>query len=965
MSELEEILNKKAALIQSNQVLSEYIDVEIIKKSLGNITADEYRKTSHYKDSKFIPAPFKENGYTKEDAESMSYDDFLKTKVESGLSEDSNKKSENESNDPVKEKESENVEQKKESSNQKRNVSAESSTGKSQAEDNSEFVSDVTDTARTQIQIPEVTSTRSPEAVDPIAKITFSGKLSPAQMKNHFFSGIKQFLTPVKGDPYYRIEYGTIDASNPRQFKESFLRMAVKMMEEGKYMFSNVPHEEEPIFRNTDATPYDMAGWNILEAVRALQVPQRVRAAKSFLKLVSDESLASDDDKRRIRVKRFFAGTAAEKAYQETSDDISRRRLVSPKELHALLRNFADMDNRIEPIQPFDELLTYFYAPDTLFAFGPWASNNFRFRTVMWDFFQHIVQTEVTIVLNAVDITFNEISQVLSTSSVVKRKVHDYAAKLSQAAAKKALNFWFTAKLASRWSLLWIDINHNDTSLEQLMDCIMAKLFLAADEIHPDCLLDIDNYIAGKLIPAMPTYQREKDPYNQIGAEERVNNYLTLQFRNNTVSNIAIREFLGTTRNGNGWANAGQSDAVAVPASAVKYLNPRKAWYMPAMGKRLAGRRDTPLQFIRFMSFVNEFKSKILRISAAHDNIGESFRKLCMYAVERRTDFTEFIFFAQRFQRMYSLNALTYPKFGDELPDFELDTVVLPRSGLFSAIAFMNFDGREKISAPINLLHTSWIIHEDFNAMVGFYNMAKKYLDDDVFSRKDWVKFAFDAAPDSTGFIGLLRTKLITDNELLSTNMPDETFVNQEFRDRQTLVENFIKDNHLSFNYVNKFFYVPDAIRDSEGVFQRVLSGSANPLRTVTYKQVQDMLANESYAHMLETSRIRGQPVCFDFPVNFITKEVSEWKNEGSIVQFPTESTVLTFKPIIYNFTTNDIVINDTRQDLTEFRHTTWIIADSPYIQSDESFIQKAISTIEVDKTELELITDFKFISVQ
>jgi hypothetical protein len=948
MSDLDKKLNDSSVYIAASQSLEQFVGEEISK--IEDASLSDYIETTHFKEGKFIPNEFKAKGYTPSHALKMSYDDY--SKQGEGV---------------VEAKEDKKMDKKDEKDKPVMKDAAPPPPADSKDEEGA-AVSTLKDQITSLPTIPE------PKGDVPVEKrvpaINLTGTIVKPKFTDKFWSGVKYVQSEHNHDLLWYLDYGLISATTQRDTKIEVANRVREWIEERTFsMFGKFPREEEPMYRYDKITKRGHMGFDVHSAVQDLMHEDQARTTRKFLRQMSDAAVAPNPNKTRNRIKRFAAITDDEAQFQIQADAITRRRLGEVRELHEFLKPMRDMWRTLKPLPPLDYTLRKCYKPDEMRAWGDFMDKNFTLRNTHWDILENIVQTRVAINVEAKTTTIDELTKVISARNDSANEVDQYPQTLSKRAADRTALLYFTSLLASRFGKLSMPhIVLDDISLSTLADCIMAKVLIPYHCMNKDAVIDIDNYIARYLLPAFKnSYVRARDTFDVTLAESRQVNYLTEAFKNgvirtsaNGVDLAATRNFLLTTPQGGGWGNAGQIEIHNVPAAAQAFLQPRKYWYQSVSGRRLA-RNEIPAQFEFFVKFVEKISVLQLIISSPHDNVGKTLLKLLRWAATRRRAFAEMSFYAERVVRSLSYTPLVYPS--DAYPENTLAELPIPTGGLYSFIAFMQVNGSTPIDPPIDLIHAGWKIHEDFNSFVFYYHHYRRYMTDSVFSRKDWVLKALEYSHSDSGFKSYLQTRLITDEELLSVEMPDANFVAQDWNSRAALVTQFINSHLEAFHISKSAYYYPNAPYGNLGPIQRFLEPKAHPDQSFTYQEVQELIADEKFAITLTSARQLGQMVEFKFPVNFDRRHVLEWKNSGSIIQLPTSTTVFSAGDIVFDYTFDEYVIDDTSADLAEKLDSNWLLPFVPFTVADSNYILTLFRQIEMDKFEVEIVTDLEFMA--
>jgi hypothetical protein len=837
-------------------------------------------------------------------------------------------------------------------------------------------VAEISATGKVQISIPDATIAPVDIKTAEIATINLTGKLEAPAPSVGFFSGVKMTQSKFSGDPVFTLEYDMIDAPTERDYRENRAKVALKWAKSRSYMFKPTS-ELEPMYKEADATVDSQIGFPIHSEVMRLAAPNRKRVALTYLRGIRDDPVTNPRDRPYAKLA-TFVGTVAERNFMIAMDAIARRRFAEVADLRNFFEPMADMFTRVDAMGQIDTRKRKFYRPGPQNALQQWLSDNFITRVPMFEAILNYVRREVALKVQASDATFRQFLQILGMQNNQARAVTDYPARLSSTAGRKTGELLFAIQVANNLARIQIDVPMDDVSLGTLMQCLLAKLLLSKDQVTEGTILDVDNYLARWLVPALPGYTQVNDPLIGHFSEARLRqrNFLTEQYRRNVIANVAMQggdgvpaqrginhtaiwDFLLTTPAGGGWASAGNALDVPLPAVAVPYLNNRTKWYAMPFGEELPTHTAVPEQFKRLSRFLRIALSRRVEIASPQERIGQSIVKLLQWLESKELAFGSFVFYMQRVVPKLAYNSLIMPDL--KVPAHLLDPITLPPDGLMSFIAYGEFDHRTDVKVPFDLIHGAWKVHEDFQSLVDHFHFFADRLTDKSYSRKDYLKFALAHTSDSTGFIKYLSEQLLTEGMFASAVMPDRGYVSQDFTDRIKLAEDFIDEHLGAFGVRRAFYFDPAPERISDDTFQRRLRPGSAVLRTVTRREVEDLVGEEKFVALLREARAKGKLIKFDMPVNFKRAEVEKWVAHEVPLSLPSGSRYFTVKPIVMDYTFSDVVINDDINDMLLAKDSEWLVSDEDFVATDESYIASLISHIQVDKEPITFDTVVNF----
>jgi hypothetical protein len=919
----------RTALIQANQTLGQFVEEELIGKGI-EITYDEYLKTDHYKNEDFIPKEFREKGYTKEKSKDMSFNEFLSIDGSDDAKEAKPK------DQVAKAIESENA--KDESGAPSANLSP----------------------------LPELNPSPPPAKKEDVAEIPpFNIKpvkdLLPPEARTSAFSFLKMGITRYTERVYFWLEAPyKLDAHNEPAFRRSMMDVLTKLYRDFFRPLGKFESQVEPIFRGGDLTVPGAMGFNVYEAISKLDSRATVvKNVRAILRELYNESVAPAPQHPLYYTDVIVFMRDVEKRLLLNMDQIVRRRDIPIKRKHDVANAFRDMYTDVRPPPVVDDRLHKALRPDAMHALQIFfdSGDNHVIRHIYWDMWYSIFQTRVPFDVRAGAKNIRELQQVLRSSSTQMDISSDYPAMISQRAAQKFAYCWFTAQLASRYHKLSFYVNFDDFSLSQMLQCIISKLFLPYSAVHTETIIDVDNYIAKFLVPALPGYRAAKDPYVQSSADARQTNFLTEQHARGALNNgQAFWDFALTTENGAGWAGAGSNHVKPIPPYLDGFLNTqREGLYYAPFGDFLVNRSDVPRQFENLVSWIRGLPGS-LTIQSPHSRIGTSFVSLLKTIPTRRQEVSDFAWYAQRVLEKYAVNAMVFEN--SRKPglthQFETDKIVLPDDSAFSLFMLMQPDARAIFTNSMDMLPWSQAVHEEFNVFCELFYLYADKLPDKKYGRTNYIDMAYDSLSvmhhRPVGFVEQLRA-VMGRKYIKLLRFPDRVALPGTVPEVFGYLEDFVLDNLEAFGVMPAFYYVPDAEEHSNRIFSRfLLPPVTDVVVPVTYERLQDLLANKEYGALLRRARSEGFNVRFDFPVNFSRDMISQWTPIPDVINFATDSAVVSVSSIPFRFTHSDEVIDDDLQDFATDAHARWLLPDVPFIDKPETFLSELASHLRVPK---------------
>jgi len=845
------------------------------------------------------------------------------------------------------------------------------------------------------IKIPEATIAPDTEPqVAQIATIKLDAPLSTPTAIHAFKSGVKMVQNTITYDPHFTIEYqNNIDTSTERDFRLSMLEYEIKRIQESEFYIGPIKNIEEPLYKRGNITAPDSIGFDPYTAINALiKHENRSRIARTFLKDVRDQTVDPHDPlRKRYRKLATVLLTKPELQWYKSCDAITRERFRHPKVLHSFMKHFRDMQNRIQELGIIDPQVQVFYAPaeGSQRALTSFIKSNFRMSSLQTDLIRMIVQTRVPLKVEASQQTLREMVQVLSANNNQHRQVNDYPATLNARDARTFLEELLTCMMSNRFSRLGISLSMSDVSIGSLLACLLMKLLVPLDCMAEGFAIDVDNYIARHFIPSLPNYKRGLVNFDLQLAETRQVNYLeqmaaagvlgaapqvgAQQNRNEPRANFnAIWSFLRTTPNGDGWANAGLSEVVPLPADAIGLLNRDDIWYHAPFGKVPARRDEIPAQFNRFMLFVESVHAiagkdgNRINVSSPHDRMGPSLVRLLQYAKSRRDFISEMWWYLNRVMKAYTYNSIFIPYDGVAPLENEFEVMMVPVNGAFSALAYAEFDGRQDIPAPIGLVFAGWKVNEEFNDLVFNWHHANEFMaNDDTFSRMDRLTKALSMSRDSTGLLTILRGRLISQRDFISVNLPDQSYITPEYKKRLQVVRDFFSQTLVAHRLAPALVYKHNPLAYSTPEFARLIDYSGSPSLVLTYHQLQDVIGNEKFAKMLTDSRHGAGIIHFKMLEKFYLERTKEFKRQDDVVKFAGDGTYLRIEPVPYQYLESDILLDDTRKEIAQREYSAWGVDVDPWVSHSEDFIRELINYLEVDKEHKVFTNEIKFVANQ
>jgi hypothetical protein len=351
-----------------------------------------------------------------------------------------------------------------------------------------------------------------------------------------------------------------------------------------------------------------------------------------------------------------------------------------------------------------------------------------------------------------------------------------------------------------------------------------------------------------------------------------------------------------------------------------------------------------------------------LVIPGAHQRLGQALISLLAYAASKGYPFAEYVWSANRMMRYMTYNSLYIPDDGKVPVSGQYEVQMIGGDAAFSALAYADFNGRMDIPVPLDIIHMAWRANEDINSLIDQWHLVSEFMFDDIFGRKDLLMKAFSYVNDSTGLVAILKGRLLAMNDQISVKFPDRSMISPDFADRRAMVERFLAVSNIGYRLAPELIYKFNADARRLPGFARVIDYT--PIRPVwlTYSMLQDQIANETYASLLQGVRANGQTLVIRSPIPYEIENVNKWEDaHESALIMPTETSYLALKNQKYRFTYDDVIIDDTRKEVAERTYNQWGVDIDPFIAHDFSFVRGLFNHIEVDKENLKFVTHMAF----
>jgi hypothetical protein len=919
-------------LISKNQTLGDFERDELSKH---NITLAEFKLTPAFQEETYIPKDMRDKGYTSAIAAHTTFEMFEK---------------EGTAPDP-KPKEGLEPEKLEVPTPTIKDVAPEAAALKT--------LLDAVDTS-----LPNI-SAEVDEVTDKHTSVDITATRVLPSVRNSFTSNLKMLQSKYNHSiMWYERSASTIDASNPRAYELGMYKAVVDLMRDSNYMVGKLPSELEQMWGKAVITPYSASGVDIASIVSSLQHVDRVRSARRYPKILSNSTKTVPANLRRYFVDSTMNMLPHELDYVRGVDALTVSRLAPARTLHDIMRPFSDMEHSIAPLENYDPITDKFYRPlPNLGLLDSWMDDpsNFRMRNAMFDAIFDIVSKYMTANITATDSVLSDFISVMGSNNTRASKTQNYPYTLESRSGIDTIKKLVAVKLAPRYGAIAFDLPLYDSAIGHLVTCFTVKLICRETDLHPDTVMDVENYLAAYFVPSCAGYNRANDPFDMHEAEYRTTNFLKAQFAQGNVMTGPLAgdiwQFI------NGWADQGVDAPVAVPQAAVGYLNPRPYLFRPCTGRALRD-REIPLVFNVFTRAVRAITSRKFVISSPHANVGESLSRILIWMTSKQYEHADFAFYIDRFQRAYSYNAFVQPEPPlDPVLRHNLEKIHVKLNGFPSMFFYGTYDAKTPIQPPVELMHAAWAVHEQFDEFVGHFHLAAQMLTHPQWKRKDFVEFAFAASREPGPLMMRLKSKMLDDHELKSVDFPLPGEVSVFFRARYRHAHQYILENLPTFGVAPGFFYNADPEFGSRYVVGRYLAPNREVLEVLSYDDVQDLISTEMFGPLLRRARNEGKMIKFDFPVNFDIKEIETWDAGSSPIVLPSSSNIFSVKPVTFQFTFNDVVIDDTIASESEYGYAPYQLDYYPFIDRDESLLPDLFQHLRSPKFEYSLHQGAKFIA--
>jgi hypothetical protein len=729
---------------------------------------------------------------------------------------------------------------------------------------------------------------------------------------------LAQRITSVYERPYFVFQGEFPNFSNPTEFRDARIDFIDQViMKYGSGMLSDVPKQIEEKYRREKINVPGKLGANYVQMVDALTTDLYASGVEFIKNLRVGKVSKTKEDA-------IYYGMQDEAALINAFFAIDGMRHIDYDLYVKFVSRIYQEDYFLIPLQPLPD-------PDfhKMWHHNPgMAMNWMRDRSSILNeemvlFNEGVLRAHISVPTKVETQAAVELLKLFQASMNTFDEVTSFPSTLS---SSSAADFVWTLVLAtadSRYACITMDIDFMKLSLEQLISCLLMKIFVPIQAVEAQTRRDIDNYIFMYLIPALninygsSNNKRDFDkvyghimPMDLFGSHK---NYLKTMLADLN-NHETLRNFLMSTIEGNGWAGAGSTSKVkwhksSKPSDKVSFVNGARTYRYYTVGKPQNSRYEVPEQFKRFMMFVKKYVrgETSLSFKADERRIGVGLSQL----IGRITRFANrAASFAWNFDKIINnvtLSSFVYPTApSDLMVDSEMNPIVRSRRRIDvgSVISCLMLVEHEKIK--INNVDLRFIDH-GINLNHVFNELAVRYhLVRDNYIRPDENVERFYPDITKTDLLEKMLKRMTAHSSILQTIVQsigaypaiydymtageDSVFPPKEYIDYDNnpyvlkfkAAEKFVDKNLALFGVASHFYYGDVRKQLNNPAFSKgwIANASRENVTPISYDEYVTLVQEEGVDTVFSSAIERGDLIRFDFPIKFKYTELGEVLNE-------------------------------------------------------------------------------------
>jgi hypothetical protein len=799
-------------------------------------------------------------------------------------------------------------------------------------------------------------------------------------------SVVRQYLTPVDDNPYFMFEDSINAFDDPLSARDAQMLKAEDIVSRYGGILRNVETELDPIFRDRKIPKSGTLGVNLHEMITSLPAELYNNSIATVHEITRTRIAGSRTDEAFS-----YIGSVEEKDLIDELQAIEHINLRDVKDKWNFIRYLDDEEISLVPL-PTDldpEFTKIWHHPPT-HVLGYMQDRSATLSKIMSDMLASLIRTHVVVPARSETQTMVDLLNTLNVRVGRFSQINSFPSSLSGGAGSEFFRALLHATVNSRYDRLWFDFSFETLNLEQLLLAVTLKLFAPKQAVHPDTIIDCDNYILKYLAPALPNLSGESASF--LGAEDipfsedfikRDKNYLTEASEHNSFGGPIGKAFellFVTTEAGGGWGSTEEFERVPFPSGAKDWVQPgRDSMYYPMGGKRPMSDSSVPLQFNRFDSFIRAMSTKTFKFQEADRDLGRALITLMSRLSQFRSRFASFNFYAHKVLKRFALSSFVHPTAPNEgmitLEDgtpIPINPIPVSVTGPVSALFLVEWENVKPLEIDIRYLEMGWTINHYFHELAVRYHYVVEHFKHPVHSKTDKVREVFTRNTANLSFSPVLMENLGSVPTLYDffddIFPPIETidYSNAPYVRSMTVALGYVENFPLRFGYARRFYYGRLSQNPHPNEHQRawIARGDEeeNILRVVTYEEWVDMMQSEELSDLIASAKLSEKLICFDFPIAVRVTEITDQLTcQTAPITFASRGERATVGTIDFFYEWAEKFRREGTNDLALTEDPVWLIDESPFVMDADAKYGELIHTIIGKRDGYTIFKDFTF----
>ena len=796
-----------------------------------------------------------------------------------------------------------------------------------------------------------------------------------------------QALTDIEGDPFFTSSRKIGSFSNPIEFKEQQIKLEMDCIQHYDKLLSDISSILEPKFQDKKVS---VIGGDLYSWVNALFPADYKLGVRSVKLLTSEKNL---DVKNQEIIS--FVGDATEHKLIQQLRDITNENFREVEDKWNVLRMYEDKFVRLEVLPPtLDPTFNRIYHEQVLPAYGMFMDRSKVLSHDMQSAWASLIDKHVSVPTEAHQSVMRELLEAMQVRTTQFSKGSNFPSLVSSTKASNFIRMLINGMTMSDWSYIHYSPNFDERSLETIMDCLLHKLFIPYEVMDPESVIDIDNYLARFLMPALKVKSGVIIPSDeQVRFPET--NYLADMFSDAPFafdgSKLALySDFLYTDGQGAGWANAGLKQPFAFPidsgSKSVKqeFLPLRQTWFYPYGGKQQLNEDEVPRQYRHFQVMAEQIGVENLKFLRGQASMGIQLQSLLDIIATKSARVSQLFFSINEVIRRLTLSAITGPygtREGKPVPRVKRKLHEIESMGAFSALMLTKVEEVQAVDVTSEFLEFGYTCSHYFNQLAVRYHWTRDEYSHPIYKKSEKLRLAFDNVTANLKFSQILERSMGAYPHIydfVDDVIPDKSEVNYHedaWVRKMSLAREFVNLNSNMFGFANSFYFSPstnvsylesDLVTGVDAPFKsdyRLISQVDSQLtQTVEWNELIEIMQMEEFFKLIGDARLANKAVKFNFPIMIEPKESSDVLiADFNPINFGIGNDTLSINTLPYYYRWSDRYRRSRTNDLALNKPPEFMSSVTTFRFFQPGEYSSYIHNTDAYRTGFQLFSDFKF----